>query len=120
MGPKFNSNIRQLSPISIMRFNYNTTATQKRLEAYSGGKSSYASQGDGVRGYFAPLQANQQTQALGVFGQAYEFTTDGHKDILVNDILTINSIDYGVRGIARYAIGGQDVLRCTLDLIANG
>lgn len=103
-----------------MRFNYSTSATQKRLATYSGNKSSFAAVSGTIRGFFAPMEPSQKTEALGIIDQAFEFTTDGYKDIQVNDILTISSKDYGVKGVARYTMGSQDILRCVLQLIANG
>lgn len=102
-----------------MRFQFTTSATVKRLANYSGNKSSYASVSGTILGFFTPAQNYQAVQQLGIIGQAYEFTTDGHKDIRVNDILTIDSVDYGVQGVARYRMGAQDFLRCTLNLLVN-
>jgi len=102
-----------------MRFQFTFSATVKRLATYASNKSSYASVAGTIRGFFAPAQNYQAVQQLGIIGQAYEFTTDGHKDIRVNDILTIDSVDYGVQGVARYKMGAQDFLRCTLNLLVN-
>ena len=103
-----------------MRFNYNTSATIKRLATYAGGKSSYASVSGTIRGFFIPVEPSQKTAALGIVDQAYEFTTDGNKDIRVNDIVTVSNVDYGVKGLARYTMGSIDNLKVTLQLIANG
>jgi len=104
----------------MLRFQYNTNADIKRLSSYSGNKSSFASTGTTVRGFFVPIEPSQKTTVLGIIGQAYEFTCDGNKDIRVNDILTINSIEYGVAGVARYQLASQDFLRCTLQVQSNG
>jgi len=104
-----------------MRFQFNSTATQKRLATYSGNKAAYAVvSGVSIRGFFVPIENMQKSAALGVVGQGYEFTTDGAKDILVNDILTINSIDYKVAGVARYTMASQDFLKVILQLQKNG
>lgn len=103
-----------------MRFQYNTNSDVKRLSSYSGNKASFASTGTSVRGFFVPIEPSQKTAALGIVGQAYELTCDGPKDVRVNDVLTINSIDYGVAGVARYQLGSQDFLKCTLQLQKNG
>lgn len=99
-----------------MRFNFNTTATQKRLATYSGNKSSYATVfGVSIRGFFNAISSTPSTQAMGISGQAYEFTTEGQKDIKINDILTINSEDYHVRGVQRNTLGAIDQLKVTMD-----
>lgn len=103
-----------------MRFHYNKSATVKRLATYSGNKSAFASVAGTIRGFFIPLEPSQKTEALGIIDQAYEFTTDGQKDIKVNDTLTIDSIEYRVKGVARYTMFGQDVLKCTIQLMTNG
>lgn len=104
----------------MMRFQYNSNATIKRLSSYSGNKSSFASTGTTVGGFFIPIEPSQKTTVLGIIGQAYEFTCDGSKDIRVNDILTINNIEYGVAGVARYQLASQDFLKVTLQLQSNG
>lgn len=97
-----------------------TSATVKRLGAYSGNKSTFASVAGTIYGFFTPMENTQKAASLGIIGQAYEYTTDGTIDIRVNDILTINSIDYGVAGVARFILGSQDFLKVTLQLIKNG
>lgn len=103
-----------------MRSKFNTLATQKRLGAYSSNKATFASQGSGVLGYFTPIEPSQKTESAGIMTQAYEFTVDGWEDILVNDILTIESVEYGVKGVSRYKTSRIDILRCLLVEIANG
>ena len=102
-----------------MRYNYNSTATIKRLGNYSGGKSTFAAVAGDIRGYFTPASNAQTGLSLGIIGQAYEFHTDSQKDIKVNDILTISSVDYGVQGVSVFNLGGISFKRCVLQLIVN-
>lgn len=100
-----------------MRYNYNTSATQQRLGAYSSNKATYASVSGTIRGSFQPIDNSHKIEQLGIIGQAYEFITDGRtQDIQVNDILTISSIEYRVKGVARYNFGAIDQLKCILQI----
>lgn len=103
-----------------MRVNYNSEATIKRIGASSGGKSSYSSVAGVVRGFFKPIDPSPRTEALGVIGQAYEFTVDGRQDIRTSDKLTIDSVEYLVAGIARYKTFSHDFLKVTLGIQKNG
>ena len=99
-----------------MRFNANTSATIKRLQTYSGNKASYAEVAVvTVRGFLNPVAASFQTQSFNIFGQAYEFTTDGYKDIRVNDVLVINAEEYHVKGVARSSYGAIDIIKVTME-----
>lgn len=97
------------------RTNFETSATLQRLGSYSG-VASYAAVGSAILGYFSPIEPSQKTIALGIVGQGYEFICDGGEDVKVNDIMTINSVDYGVKGVARYQSFSQDILKVTLEL----
>jgi hypothetical protein len=101
------------------RFNYNKSATIKRLGSYSGGKSTYSAVAGTIPGYFTPTSNSQTGLSLGIIGQAYEFHTDSQKDIKVNDILTIDSVDYGVQGISVFDLGGIRFRKCILQLIVT-
>lgn len=103
-----------------MRYHYNTVATQKRLSAYSGNKSTFADVSGTLHGFFTPIDNYQRVQSLGIIGQAFEFITDGAKDIKANDIITIDSTAYGVVGVSRYRMASQDILRVYLQLQSNG
>lgn len=87
-------------------------ATKKRLGSYSGGKASYSSVAGNIFGNFQPLDPSQGLQAIGIMGQAYQFITTGDQDIKVNDILTVNSVDYTVKGVRRQQNGSIDSLEC--------
>lgn len=102
-----------------MRFNYNKSITVKRLGTYTGGKATFAAVAGTIRGYFTPAASSQTTLSLGIIGQAFEFYTDGQKDIKVNDVLTIDSVDYGVQGISIYQLGGNYFQKCILQLMTK-
>lgn len=100
-----------------MRYNFNISATVKRLASYSGDKSAYAAVTGTIRGSFQPIDASHKTEQLQIIGQAYEFITDGRtQDIRVNDVLTISTIEYRVKGVARYVFAGSDLLKCILEI----
>lgn len=95
--------------------NYTTPATRKTLSAYSGDKTSYGAVSGTIYGAFNPIAPNQNTIALGIVSQAYEFVTGGDETILAGDTLTINSIEYGVKGVALYEQMSISVLKCVLE-----
>lgn len=99
---------------------YNTLATIKKLSTYSGDKSSYAVvSGTTIAGFFSPVSPDMNTQALGIVSQAYQFVTDTDQDIDDGDILTINSVDYGVKGTAIFELRSISFLRCLLEKPIN-
>lgn len=103
-----------------MRYQYTHEATVQRLGTYASNKSTFASVGSTIRGFFIPMSPQQSVTVFGQIGQGYQFTTDGSKDILVNDTLTIDGLVYKVAGIARYRMASQDILQVTLQRQANG
>lgn len=102
-----------------MRYNYRHFATVKRLSAYSSNKSSKQDFGTVVRGFFRPLTNTESVQQYGTMGQSYIFITDGTTDIRPSDELTIDSIVYNVKGIARFKHFSQDTLRVSLEKSVN-
>jgi len=98
----------------LSRYSYNTSATVKR-QAYTADKSTYSTVSGTINGYFAPTATNESTGYQGIISQSYQFVTDGQQDIRANDRLTINSEEYGVKGIQRFTLLSQDVLLCTLN-----
>lgn len=103
-----------------MRYNFSTTATQKRLGAYSSDKASYATvSGVTLIGYFAPITPTDGVDVVSMIDQGYQFVTDGPTDIRPNDQLTISSIVYGVKGVQRFTQLSQDVLICSLTKVVT-
>lgn len=98
----------------MSRFNFDTPAIIGVL-TQSGNKSSYAA-GDTINGFFQPIDSDQNTVALGIVGQAYQFVTDGDADIKAAYTLTIDSIEYRVRGVRRNQMKRQDHLTCIMEL----
>ena len=99
----------------MLSFAFETSATVKRLSAYSGGKATFGSAGSAIFGQFVPVAADQNSIALGIAGQAYKFTTDGIADIQAGDILTVASVDYTVRGVRRYTMKRADFMEAVLE-----
>lgn len=95
---------------------FETAATIKKVGAYSSNKASYATvSGTTIYGFFAPVGLNMQTQALGIVSQAYEFITDEDQDIDDNDLLTIASVNYLVKGVSLWPMGSRSFLKCLLE-----
>lgn len=95
------------------RFNFDTKATRKRL-SYASSKGSYGT-GTDYYGFFTPVENDANTIALNIMGQAWAFYTDPDADILASDSLTINSVDYQVRGVRRFNQKRNDFLECMLE-----
>lgn len=90
-------------------------ATILRLGPYVGGKATYSA-GTPVRGFLEPIATDQSVIALGIEGQAYRFVVNGNIDARVGDRLSIDSIEYRVRGIQPFEIGGINNRELTLEL----
>lgn len=102
------------------RQSFTTTATQKRLSAYSSDKATYASvSGVTLYGYFAPTSPYESSAGVNMLDQSYQFVVDGPTDVKQNDQLTISSTVYGVRGIQRFTNLSQDILVCTLTKVVK-
>lgn len=93
---------------------FDTIATVKRLQAYSGSKSSYAETGDTYEGQFEPIQPDNNAIAMGIISQMYKFTTEHDADILEADKLEIDGVDYGVQGVSVYKNGSVEFLKVIL------
>lgn len=68
------------------RFNFNTEASVSR-QVYTANKSVLTDTEDRVDGFFQPIDSDQNTVALGLVGQAYQFVCEGEADIRANDVL---------------------------------
>jgi hypothetical protein len=101
----------------MSRYNFETSAALWR-QVYSGSpkKSVLTDQSQSYDGFFQPIDADQSTIALGIIGQAYQFVTEGGVDIQADDVLVINSVKYGVRGVRRNTMKRHDFLTCVLEL----
>jgi hypothetical protein len=100
------------------RFNFNTSAALWR-HVYSGDKSTLTDQSTTYEGFFQPIDADQNTVALGIVSQAYQFVTDGDADIVASDMLVIDSVQYRVRGVRRNQMKRQDFITCIMELSEN-
>lgn len=94
-------------------------ATKKRIASYSGGKGSYSSVAGNIFGNFQSIDASDSLQAIGIIGQGFLFVTTGDQDIRKTDILTINSVDYAVKGTRRSQNGSIDELECLMALMVT-
>jgi len=93
---------------------FTTSATIKRLTQTSD-KSAYASVSGTIMGFFAPVDPDQRPKSAELASQAYQFACSGENDVRVVDILTINSVDYTVRGVRRYTLESVDFLDCIIE-----
>lgn len=97
----------------MSRFNYDTLATVHRA-SYTGNAGSY-SEANSYYGFFQPIDQDNNTIALNIMGQAYQFVTEGDADIKASDKLIINSEDYRVRGVKRNDMKRHDFLTVLLE-----
>ena len=97
---------------------FNTTARVWK-QVYTGNKSVLTDTSVDHLGFFQPIDSDQNTVALGLVGQAYQFVTDGDADIQASDALVIDSVEYRVRGVKRNVMKRQDFLTVLLELPEN-
>ncbi len=95
---------------------YDTTATIKRLAYVSSVGTYTVVSGVTLIGFFTPMDPEQNKNQLGAGMQGYKFYTDGGSTVYPSDKLTINSVDYQVRGVRRYNMRSLDFLDITLEL----
>jgi len=98
----------------MSRFNFNTVASIWR-HVYTGNKSVLTDLSIDYEGFFQPIDSDQNTVALGLVSQAYQFVTEGANDITPNDHLIIDSATYIVRGVKRNTMKRQDFLTCIME-----
>lgn len=98
----------------MSRFNYDSEATIYRI-SYVGNAGSYAESGS-YYGFFQPIDADNNTIAFQIMGQAYQFVTEGTADIQASDKLVIDSVEYRVRGVKRNTMKRHDILTVILEL----
>lgn len=92
-----------------------TSATIKRL-SYSSDKGTYSTvAGVTLYGFFEPLDPSQMPADVKMAQQGYRFFVDGASTVYASDMLTIDSVDYAVRGLRRYTAGSIDHLEILLE-----
>lgn len=89
-----------------------TISAIKRL-TYTGSKATSSSVGTAV-GYLRPLAADQSSVNGVQFGQAFQLIVETSVDIRVQDKVTIDSVDYLVRGVANHDRGGPTAYKACL------
>ena len=95
--------------------NFSTPATIKRL-TYASDKGTYATvSGVTLYGLFLPLDPAQQPAEVKIGQQAYKFSCDGAATVYPSDFLTIDSVDYAVKGVRRYTMRSLDFLDIILE-----
>lgn len=99
-----------------MRGLFNAIATVKRLSAYSGNKSTMEVVPDfSVEGFFKPIENNDSLIDLSIVGQAYQFECESYNDLRAGDILVIDGVEYGIKGLAQYTMKSLNYWRCICD-----
>jgi len=99
----------------------NAVATIERLGAYSGDKATIQTVAGSIEGHFTPIDADANTIALKITGQAFQFISDDYQDLRQGDKLTITTLDgtnhgkFGVRGISKYIQKGINFIKCYLE-----
>jgi hypothetical protein len=89
----------------MLLFTNQNAITAIKRQVYTGNKSTFTSVGTAT-GYLRPLTEEQSSLNGIQFGQGYQLVTEVGVDIRTGDKLTINSIDYTVRGVADHSRGG--------------
>lgn len=84
----------------------------KRL-SYTGTKATTSSVGT-AEGYLRPLAADEASANSVQFGQAFQLIIETSVDIRVQDRVTIDSVDYLVRGVANHDRGGPTAYKACL------
>lgn len=98
----------------MSRFNYESSATVYRI-GYVGNAGSYSATGDVYEGFFQPIDNDNNTTAIQMMGQGYQFVTEGDADIQASDKLVIDGVEYRVRGIKRNVMKRHDFLTALLE-----
>lgn len=88
----------------MLLFTTQNAITAIKRQVYTGNKSTYTSVGTAT-GYLRPLTEEQSSLNGIQFGQGYQLITEAGVDIRTGDKVTINSIDYTVRGVADHTRG---------------
>lgn len=76
---------------------YDKTATVTRL-AYTSGKGTYSTVAT-ITGHLQQASANIQQQTAQMYTISHLFWTDTTANVNVNDKITIDTVDYSVKGI---------------------
>lgn len=86
-------------------FNTKTVTALKR-QVYTGSKSTYTSVGSSFNVYLRPLNEEASATNGTQYGYAFNIITPVTVDIKEGDRVTIDSIDYTVRGVVSHDRGG--------------
>lgn len=95
-----------------MRSLINKTFTSTRL-TQTGKKSAYGASTSGECHF---RQMDEQTSSINQiqYGLGFKMTVEGSADILVSDIVTIDSIEYAVQGVKKEAMGSLEYTEVVL------
>lgn len=90
----------------MLFFTSQKTISAIKRQVYTANKSTYTSTGATATGYLRPLN-EEQSSANGVqYGLGFSLILETDVDILQGDRLTIDSVDYTVRGVVNHDRGG--------------
>lgn len=90
-----------------MNYFNNKTVTAIKRQVYTGNKSVYTSLGVTFGAYLRPL-SEEATASNGLqYGYGFNLITNTSVDIREGDRITIDSIDYTVRGVVSHDRGGM-------------
>lgn len=100
-----------------MRGLFNKTATVKRLSAYSGDKATFQIVPNvEIEGHFYAIDKEGFLLDLRIAGQAYGFECEAEFfEILPNDILIIDNVEYNVKGVSKNEMKSLYFIRCILE-----
>lgn len=84
----------------MLTFTNQKLITQVKRLSYSGGKGTQSIVMQNLHGYLRPLSEEQAAVSSVQWGQGFTLITELGSGIIVGDIITIDSQDYTVRGLA--------------------
>lgn len=86
-------------------FNTKTVSATKR-QVYTGNKSVYTTVGSSYKAYLRPLSEEASASNNLQYGYGFNLIVEIGTDIKEGDRVTIDSIDYTVRGVVSHDRGG--------------
>lgn len=90
----------------------NTISAIKR-QTYTGNKSAYSSVGSGM-GYLRPFSETQSSVNGLQYGIGFSLLVENALDIREADKVTVDSVEYTVRGVSTHSVGAVPYKKCIL------
>lgn len=82
-------------------------------QTYTGNKSAYTTVGSGM-GYLRPMTETQSSVNALQFGMGNTLFVENDTDIRETDKVTVDGVEYTVRGVSTHPIGAVPYKKCIL------